>query len=56
MTSEFTQDKNLISMIFFKIVSLINKPGSQNNPLSNLLVKIKHFDHRELLASNVLLI
>ena len=25
----------------------------KNNPLSNLLVKINHFGHRELLASNV---
>ena len=28
MTSQFIQEKNLIS-IFFIIVSLINKPGSQ---------------------------
>ena len=30
----------------FTIVRLINKPVSQNNPLSNLLVKINHFGHR----------
>ena len=28
----------------------------KNNPLSNILVKIKYFGHRELLPSNVLLI
>ena len=55
MTSQFMPEKNFISLNFL-IVSLINKPGSQNNPLSNLLVKIYHFDHRELLASKVLLI
>ena len=41
----------------FIIVSLINKPGSQeNSPLLNLLVKINHFGQRELLAPKVLLI
>ena len=50
MTSQFIQEKNLISM------SLINKPASQEYPLSNLLVKINHFGHRQLLASKVLLI
>ena len=34
----------------FIIVSLINKPGSKNSPLSNLLVKINHFGQRELLV------
>ena len=28
------------------IVRLINKPASQNNPLSNVLVEINHFGHR----------
>ena len=38
------------------IVSLINNPGSQEYPLSLLLVTINHFGHRELLAPNILLI
>ena len=39
----------------FIIVSVINKPGSQKTPLLNLLVKINHFGHSELLALKVLL-
>ena len=56
MTSQFIQEKNLISVNI--ILSLINKPGSQKYPppLSNLLVKVNHFGHREPLASKVLLI
>ena len=56
MTSQFIQEKNFIYIYDFIIVGLINNPGLQNNPLSNLLVKIYHFGHRELLASKVLLI
>ena len=49
MTSQFIQEKNIISMI---LINLVHK----NNPLSKLLVKINHFGHRELLASKLLLI
>ena len=37
-------------------VSLINNLVHKNNLLSNLLVKIYHFGHRELLVPNVLVI
>ena len=40
----------------FIIVSSLINLIYKNNPLSNLLVKIYHFGHRELLASKVLLI
>ena len=40
----------------FMIVSLINKPRSQNQTMSNLLVKINYFGRSELFASKVLLI
>ena len=41
----------------FIIFSLIKKNRAhKNNPLSNLLVKINYFGHREPLASKVLLI
>ena len=49
MTSQFIQENNLISMVL--LINLVHK----NNPLSNLLVKINHFGHRELSASKVLL-
>ena len=39
----------------FIIVSFVKKPVHKNNPLSNLLVKIYYFVHRELLAANLLL-
>ena len=55
MTSQFIQEKNFISTILLLLASLINLVH-KNNPLSNLLVKIIHFGHRELLASKVLLI
>ena len=41
----------------FIIVSLIKKAQfTRINPLSNLLVKIQYFGHRELLAQKALLI
>ena len=54
MTSQFIQEKNLISIVLQLIASLINLVH-KNKPLANLLVKINHFGHRELLASKVLL-
>ena len=54
MTSQFIQEKNLISMVILLQASLRNLIN-KNNPLSNLLVKINHFGHRELSASKVLL-
>ena len=39
----------------FIIVSLINKPVRKDSPLSNLLVKINHFSHRDFLGIEVLL-
>ena len=38
------------------IVSLIKNPVHKKHSLSNLLVKINYFGHREFLAPNVLLI
>ena len=54
MISPFIQEKNIISgfIIVRPLINLVHK----NNPLSNLLVKINHFGHRELLASKVLII
>ena len=40
----------------FIIVCFIKKTVYKNNPLSNLLVKINYFVHRELLATKLLLI
>ena len=40
----------------FIIASLTKTPVHKNNPLSNLLVKINYYGHRELLAPKVLLI
>ena len=45
MTSQFIQEKNLISMIL-KLSDSIMDLLHKNNPLSNLLVKINHFGHR----------
>ena len=53
MASQFIQEKNPISMIDFIIKK---KTVHTNTPLSNLLVKINYFGHRELLAPKVLLI
>ena len=39
-------------IIVGSLINLVHK----NNPLSNLLVKIDHFGHRELLAPKILLI
>ena len=55
MTSQFIQEKNLISTVLLLLASLINQV-QKNNPLSIILVKINHFGLRELLASKVLLI
>ena len=50
-TEEKTYDKSVRTgeepyIYDLTIVRLVNKPASQNTPLSNLLVKINLFGHR----------
>ena len=51
MAGQFIQEKILISMIFI-IVGFIKKPVYKNSPLSNRLIKINYFVHRELLTAS----
>ena len=51
MAGQIIQEKNLISMIFI-FVSFIKEPVYKNSPLSNILIKINYFVHRELLTAS----
>ena len=60
-TEEKPHDKSIhtgeeLYIYDFIIVSFIEKTVYKNNPLSNLLVKINYFVHKELLAAKLLLI
>ena len=55
MASQFIQEKNLIYE-FLKLQASSKNQVHKNNPLSNLLVKINYFGHKDFLNPRVLLI